>query len=446
MRRLARERGIDLAHAHRHRSRRPHRAARPRARVRREAGVPDPESAPAPASAAGTADSVAGFTDVPLTGMRRAIARRLTESKTTVPHFYVTAHCRVDRLFALRAEVNEAAERKVSVNDFVLKAVAGALRDVPAANAIWGGDHIRRFDGVDLAIAVAVDGGLLTPVLRGGRHGEPDRRSARRSRSSPSALARASSGRRSSRAAASRSRTSACTGSTSSRRSSTRRRPGILAVSAAKQQPVVDDGAARGRNRHDGHAVGRPPRDRRRGRRRVDGGVRAPRREPGLAAALVGSRPSAAYAEDAKAATSGAGMPRLSACARDARYALAPTVVTALDEALAGLGVEGVHVLLDGGDDHLVAGVRVDAAVDARHDVDAVAVDLGVTVEVAVGAELLDDVDLDLQALARCRDLDVFGADADRDLAAGCAVEQDVAVDLGDRAAELDATVGEVGR
>jgi len=56
--------------------------------------------------------------------------------------------------------------RKVSVNDFVIKAVAGALQDVPAANSIWGGDHIRRFDGVDLAIAVAVDGGLLTPVLR----------------------------------------------------------------------------------------------------------------------------------------------------------------------------------------------------------------------------------------------------------------------------------------
>lgn len=108
----------------------------------------------------------AGFVDIPLTGMRRAIARRLTESKTTVPHFYLTAHVRVDRLFALRAEVNAAAGRKVSVNDFVVKAVAGALSDVPAANAIWGGDYIRRFESVDLAIAVAVDGGLLTPVLR----------------------------------------------------------------------------------------------------------------------------------------------------------------------------------------------------------------------------------------------------------------------------------------
>ena len=68
------------------------------------------------------ATSATGSTDVPLTGMRRAIARRLTESKTTVPHFYVTAHVRVDRLFALRAEVNESASRKISVNDFVIKA------------------------------------------------------------------------------------------------------------------------------------------------------------------------------------------------------------------------------------------------------------------------------------------------------------------------------------
>jgi len=118
------------------------------------------------AGASAPGSSAVDFTDLPLTGMRRAIARRLTESKTTVPHFYVTAHVRVDRLLALRAEVNAAAERKVSVNDFVIKAVAGALQDVPAANSIWGGDHIRRFDGADLAIAVAVDGGLLTPVLR----------------------------------------------------------------------------------------------------------------------------------------------------------------------------------------------------------------------------------------------------------------------------------------
>ncbi len=114
-----------------------------------------------------TPGAAASFIDVPLTRMRKAIARRLTESKTTVPHFYVTAHCRVDRLMSLRAEANEVSPRKLSVNDFVLKAVALALRDVPDANVTWNGDSIRRFDGVDLAVAVAIDGGLTTPVLRG---------------------------------------------------------------------------------------------------------------------------------------------------------------------------------------------------------------------------------------------------------------------------------------
>src|SRR5690606_16332676 len=102
------------------------------------AGEPSTVAAPMPTAGA------AGYTDVRLTGMRRAIARRLTESKTTVPHFYVTAHTRADRLLALRAEANEVAPRKLSVNDFVLKAVALALRDVPEANAIWNGDSIRR--------------------------------------------------------------------------------------------------------------------------------------------------------------------------------------------------------------------------------------------------------------------------------------------------------------
>ena len=158
VRRLARERGVDLAALT---------GTGPGGRiVRRDLEGASPVTR-APAAAQAVPLASAGFTDVTLTGMRRAIARRLTESKTTVPHFYVTAHVRVDRLLALRAEVNAAAERKVSINDFVIKAVAGALRDVPAANAIWGGDHIRRFDGVDLAIAVAVEGGLLTPVLRG---------------------------------------------------------------------------------------------------------------------------------------------------------------------------------------------------------------------------------------------------------------------------------------
>lgn len=162
VRRLARERGLDLDAVA---------GSGPKGRIVRrdieglEAPGPGPAST-VPAALGASAAGSASFTSIPLTGMRRAIARRLTESKTTVPHFYVTAHCRVDRLLALRAEINATAKRKVSVNDFVLKAVAGALIEVPAANATWGGDHIRRFETVDLAFAVAVDDGLLTPVLR----------------------------------------------------------------------------------------------------------------------------------------------------------------------------------------------------------------------------------------------------------------------------------------
>jgi pyruvate dehydrogenase E2 component (dihydrolipoamide acetyltransferase) len=129
--------------------------------------APTPPAPAAPAAPAPQTVLSSGYTDIPLTGMRKAIARRLTESKTTVPHFYVRADCRIDRLIQLRRDVNEAAPRKVSLNDFVLKAVAGALVEVPEANAVWNTDSIRRFDGVDIAVAVAIDGGLLTPVLRG---------------------------------------------------------------------------------------------------------------------------------------------------------------------------------------------------------------------------------------------------------------------------------------
>jgi len=110
--------------------------------------------------------AVAGTTEVPHTGMRRAIARRLTESKSTVPHFYLVADCRVDRLVALRTEVNESAPVKVSLNDFVLKAAAAAFVDVPQANATWGETAVTRYSTVDMSVAVAIDGGLVTPVLR----------------------------------------------------------------------------------------------------------------------------------------------------------------------------------------------------------------------------------------------------------------------------------------
>jgi pyruvate dehydrogenase E2 component (dihydrolipoamide acetyltransferase) len=167
VRKLARERGIELESVT---------GTGPGGRIVRrdlerlpvaEPAPAEPTPAPQPVhTPAAAASRASGFTDVPLTPMRRAIARRLTESKSTVPHFYVTADCRVDELIALRRKVNEAATVKVSLNDFVLKAVAGALVEVPDANAIWNGDSIRRYEGVDIAVAVAVDGGLLTPVLR----------------------------------------------------------------------------------------------------------------------------------------------------------------------------------------------------------------------------------------------------------------------------------------
>jgi pyruvate dehydrogenase E2 component (dihydrolipoamide acetyltransferase) len=98
--------------------------------------------------------------------MRRAIARRLTESKSTVPHFYLVADCHVDALLELRRAVNEHTTAKVSVNDFVVKAVAAAFQDVPGANVIWTQDARRQFSTVSVAVAIAVDGGLVTPVLR----------------------------------------------------------------------------------------------------------------------------------------------------------------------------------------------------------------------------------------------------------------------------------------
>ncbi len=122
---------------------------------------------PAQTTDTNAASTGSGYRDVALTGMRRAIAQRLTESKSTIPHFYVTAHVRVDRLMALRQEVNGSSPRRISVNDFVVKAAAAALMEVPAANACWNGDSIRYLESVDMAVAVAVPDGLLTPVVRG---------------------------------------------------------------------------------------------------------------------------------------------------------------------------------------------------------------------------------------------------------------------------------------
>lgn len=121
-----------------------------------------PSAAPGPVAA-----PAAGGRVEPHSAMRRAIARRLTESKATVPHFYLTAECRVDALLALRREINASGSVRVSVNDLVLRATAVAFREVPEGNVLWGEDGLHRFDAVDVAVAVATDGGLVTPVVRG---------------------------------------------------------------------------------------------------------------------------------------------------------------------------------------------------------------------------------------------------------------------------------------
>ncbi|MBX3098662.1 MAG: 2-oxo acid dehydrogenase subunit E2 [Salinibacterium sp.] len=154
VRRLAKERGVDLSSLT---------GTGPGGRVVRA----DLDRAPAAASAPATvATGTSEYTDIPHTGMRRAIARRLTESKSTVPHFYLVADCRVDALVALRKSANETASVKLSLNDFVLKAAAAAFLDVPEANATWGDTAVRRYSTVDMSVAVAIDGGLVTPVLR----------------------------------------------------------------------------------------------------------------------------------------------------------------------------------------------------------------------------------------------------------------------------------------
>jgi pyruvate dehydrogenase E2 component (dihydrolipoamide acetyltransferase) len=102
----------------------------------------------------------------PHSPMRQAIARRLTQSKATTPHFYMAAECVVDELLALRARVNEAAAVTASVNDFVVMAVAAAFADVPEANVTWSDEGLIAYQNVDISIAVATEGGLVTPVLR----------------------------------------------------------------------------------------------------------------------------------------------------------------------------------------------------------------------------------------------------------------------------------------
>lgn len=120
----------------------------------------------APAAAAQPLAGRPAARRVPHTGMRRAIARRLTESKQNVPHFYLTVDCRMDALLALRAQANQGGAVKLSVNDFIVRAAALALREVPEVNASWHEDAVEYHAGADISVAVATDGGLVTPILR----------------------------------------------------------------------------------------------------------------------------------------------------------------------------------------------------------------------------------------------------------------------------------------
>ena len=153
-------------------------------------GKPAPSAAPAPPQAAGGA-LPQGMTDqqiralyaegsyelVPHDSIRKIIAKRLVEAKTTIPHFYLTMDCRIDKLLALRADINAAAPvkktdageaplYKLSVNDLVIKAMAMALKAVPDANVTWTEGGMLKHKAADVGVAVSIPGGLITPVVR----------------------------------------------------------------------------------------------------------------------------------------------------------------------------------------------------------------------------------------------------------------------------------------
>jgi pyruvate dehydrogenase E2 component (dihydrolipoamide acetyltransferase) len=168
-RRLAGERGIDLGNI---------KGSGPHGRI----VAKDVEGAPAATATPGgiSASQVKALYDgiayeeIPLDAMRATIARRLVEAKSTIPHFYLTADVDLGRPLAMREEANAAAPKgkdgepafKLSLNDFIIKAWAATLQRIPQANAVWAGDCILRFKSSDIGVAVALDGGLITPVVR----------------------------------------------------------------------------------------------------------------------------------------------------------------------------------------------------------------------------------------------------------------------------------------
>ena len=160
-RRIAADRGVDLAGLS---------GSGPHGRILRR----DVEASPAVASGAvATGQIMSGGAEqgaselVPNNQMRKVIAERLQQSKQTAPHFYLSVDCEIDALLAARKSMNAAADEgiKISVNDLVIRAAAMALIKVPAANASWEGDHTRLYKHADISMAVAVDGGLVTPVI-----------------------------------------------------------------------------------------------------------------------------------------------------------------------------------------------------------------------------------------------------------------------------------------
>jgi pyruvate dehydrogenase E2 component (dihydrolipoamide acetyltransferase) len=180
-RRIATEKGIDLASLT---------GSGPHGRIVRDdvlgaanapaKATPAPMASAAPVPAAAPAQGLSAetvlkmyqgraYTEVPLDGMRRTIAARLTEAKQTIPHFYLRRSVRLESLMALREQLNKGLEPrgvKLSVNDFIIKACAMALQAVPDANAVWAGDRVLKLKPSDVAVAVAIEGGLFTPVLK----------------------------------------------------------------------------------------------------------------------------------------------------------------------------------------------------------------------------------------------------------------------------------------
>ncbi|WP_109464060.1 pyruvate dehydrogenase complex dihydrolipoamide acetyltransferase [Albibacillus kandeliae] len=183
-RRIAADKGIDLAAV---------KGSGPRGRiVKADVESAKPGAAPAPAAAAApatagsapaaaplaagpSADAVIkmyqgrDFEEVKLDGMRKTIAARLTEAKQSIPHFYLRRDIKLDALMKFRADLNKQLEGrgvKLSVNDFIIKACALALQAVPDANAVWAGDRMLKLKPSDVAVAVAIEGGLFTPVLK----------------------------------------------------------------------------------------------------------------------------------------------------------------------------------------------------------------------------------------------------------------------------------------